>query len=272
METPSKKKLKTDPKSSIAELSRHCSNETSGKDPVQLSLDLESCDFSKIVATSGFVDKSLLIKALFENTCKVLITAPRRFGKSTNLDMVKRFLEIEVDSSGRPIDVAQTDNYKLFFENKLKIFEHEQFCKVHLGRHPVMMIDYKPLAKSVDFDSMLTEFKTIVRKAFEHHRYLLEVNNLWSGNLKLDKFKSYIEPTEVLHKYFGKPVFLLIDEYDAYFESFIFKDNPDDTRIINFIQSTTADLLKSSNHIDHALLTGVFRISSEGCATIQAKE
>ncbi|XP_066902027.1 uncharacterized protein [Halyomorpha halys] len=283
METPSKKKLKTDPKSSIAELSRHCSNETSGKDPVQLSLDLESCDFSKIVATSGFVDKSLLIKALFENTCKVLITAPRRFGKSTNLDMVKRFLEIEVDSSGRPIDVAQTDNYKLFFENKLKIFEHEQFCKVHLGRHPVMMIDYKPLAKSVDFDSMLTEFKTIVRKAFEHHRYLLEVNNLWSGNLKLDKFKSYIEPNyinlstydtkigfnflaEVLHKYFGKPVFLLIDEYDAYFESFIFKDNPDDTRIINFIQSTTADLLKSSNHIDHALLTGVFRISSEGLA------
>lgn len=224
----------------------------------------------------------MLIKALFENTCKVLITAPRRFGKSTNLDMVKRFLEIEVDSSGRPVEVSLTNSYKLFSENKLKIFEHDQFCKVNLGRHPVMIIDYKPLAVAVDFESMLSQFKTIVRKTFEHHHYLLEVNNLWSGNLKLDRFKSYIEPdkiinlstfdikigfnflAEVLHKYFGKPVFLLIDEYDAYFESFIFNDNADYSRITNFVQSATADLLKSSNHIDHALLTGVFRISSEG--------
>ncbi|CAH1406377.1 unnamed protein product [Nezara viridula] len=284
METPPKKKLKIDSKSSKAGSTRHHSSKTSGKDRLHLSLDLESCDFTKIVATSGFVDKSLLIKALFENTCKVLITAPRRFGKSTNLDMVKRFLEIEVDSSGKPIDASLTNNYKLFSENKLKIFEHDQFCKVHLGRHPVMIIDYKPLATAVDFESMLSEFKTIMRNTFEHHRYLLEVNNLWSGNLKLDKFKSYIEPdkiinlstfdlkigfnflAEVLHKYFGKPVFLLVDEYDAYFESFIFNDNADYSRIINFIQSTTADLLKSSNHIDHALLTGVFRISSDGLA------
>ena len=33
----------------------------------------------------------------------VLITRPRRWGKSLNMDMLKRFLSIEVDEQGAPL-------------------------------------------------------------------------------------------------------------------------------------------------------------------------
>ncbi len=43
-----------------------------------------------------FVDKSLFIKEIIEDEAKViLITMPRRWGKSLNINMLNRFLSIE---------------------------------------------------------------------------------------------------------------------------------------------------------------------------------
>ncbi len=43
-----------------------------------------------------FVDKSLFIKEIIEDpSLVILITMPRRWGKSLNLDMLRRFLSIE---------------------------------------------------------------------------------------------------------------------------------------------------------------------------------
>jgi hypothetical protein len=51
----------------------------------------------------AFVDKTVLIRAIFEDTNAVLITAPSHFGKSTDLNMLKHFLEIQVKKNGEPI-------------------------------------------------------------------------------------------------------------------------------------------------------------------------
>ncbi|MCC8416372.1 MAG: AAA family ATPase [Rickettsia endosymbiont of Gnoriste bilineata] len=73
-------------------------------------------DFYDLLINSDiFVDKSLMIKELLEDSGKVtLITRPRRWGKSLNMDMVRRFFEIEVDQHGNPIPQEQRVNYKLF--------------------------------------------------------------------------------------------------------------------------------------------------------------
>ena len=73
-------------------------------------------DFYDLLINSDiFVDKSLMIKELLEDSGKVtLITRPRRWGKSLNMDMVRRFFEIEVDEQGRVLPQEQKMNYKLF--------------------------------------------------------------------------------------------------------------------------------------------------------------
>ena len=51
------------------------------------------------------MDKTLLIKEIIENSAEaILITRPRRWGKSLNMNMLKYFLNIEVDEKGRALD------------------------------------------------------------------------------------------------------------------------------------------------------------------------
>lgn len=48
-----------------------------------------------------YVDKSMMIKELLDNGGKVnLFTRPRRFGKTLNMSMIRRFFELELDESG----------------------------------------------------------------------------------------------------------------------------------------------------------------------------
>ncbi|KAK0176177.1 hypothetical protein PV328_000336 [Microctonus aethiopoides] len=78
-----------------------------------------------------YVDETLLMKAMFA-IHHTLITAPSRFGKSLNMDLVRRFVEIELDEKGDPIELnvdkdtdylkeeqLQPENYKLFQGKKI---------------------------------------------------------------------------------------------------------------------------------------------------------
>lgn len=73
--------------------------------------------YMKLIEESNiFIDKSLLIKDFLNHPAKVLlITCPRRWGKSINMDMIKTFLEIQVDENGnKHLDKTKCPNYKLF--------------------------------------------------------------------------------------------------------------------------------------------------------------
>lgn len=247
-------------------------------------LSLGSSNFMEIVTKPDeVVDKTLFIKTIIEEApSKILLTAPRYFGKSTNLDMVKRFLEIEVDDKGKPKDIFKTSNYKLFKKNNLKINRDKQFINKHLGKHPVMFIDYKPLGKIYSFDSMLASLKNIQWKTFLQHMYLLNVDNLWKNDLNITIFKKYFDTgldyavdqssimhgfkllSKVLHRHFGKQIFVLIDEYDAFVGSLIFKENSDMDRIISFIKGVNANILTFNKYVDRAVLTGVLPVTGEG--------
>ena len=54
-------------------------------------------DFARIRHLPAYVDKSMLIKSIIDGEPGILLVAPRRFGKSVNLDMIKRFFEILED-------------------------------------------------------------------------------------------------------------------------------------------------------------------------------
>ena len=112
-----------------------------------------------LLKSNVFVDKSLLIKEIIEDSGDViLITRPRRWGKSLNMDMIQRFLEIETDKKGNKLPQDQRLNHKLFLGGqvdlgfadgstellkKLKIANHPNIISKYLGQFPVIKINFK---------------------------------------------------------------------------------------------------------------------------------
>ena len=66
----------------------------------KISIGVE--DFKTLIDWNGyFVDKTLMIKELIESNAKVtLFTRPRRFGKTLNQFMIRRFFEDEITEKG----------------------------------------------------------------------------------------------------------------------------------------------------------------------------
>ncbi|AEI89332.1 MAG: AAA-ATPase-like domain-containing protein [Candidatus Midichloria mitochondrii] len=59
---------------------------------------------SFITDSEIYVDKSLFIQHVIDlKSYLTPITRPRRWGKSLNFDMLKRFLNVEVDQYGDPV-------------------------------------------------------------------------------------------------------------------------------------------------------------------------
>ena len=68
----------------------------------ELKISLGGSNFKRVASESDvFVDKTLFIKEIIDSTEEaILITRPRRWGKSLNLDMLKTFFEFEMDEQG----------------------------------------------------------------------------------------------------------------------------------------------------------------------------
>ena len=63
-----------------------------------------SDNFKDLIESGDYVDKSLFIKDIILDKHKVLlITRPRRWLKSSNMSLLKTFLELEVDKAGKPL-------------------------------------------------------------------------------------------------------------------------------------------------------------------------
>lgn len=102
----------------------------------KISIGVE--DFKEIISKDGyFVDKTLMIKALIESNAKVILfTRPRRFGKTMNQFMIRRFFEDEITEKGERVD-----NGYLF--DGLKISDCGEEVLLHQQQYPVIFLTLK---------------------------------------------------------------------------------------------------------------------------------
>ncbi|WP_375319043.1 AAA family ATPase [Candidatus Tisiphia endosymbiont of Oplodontha viridula] len=200
-------------------------------------------DFKTLLLNSDvFVDKSLMIKELLEdNGAVTLITRPRRWGKSINMDMVRRFLEIELDNEGNPLPHDKQVNYKLFVGGKvdlglasgkkkllkpLKISEYQDLILDYQNQFPVIFITFKSVEGS-SYHDIEQGVKSQLRKLFQAHSYLSDSNKLKTseiadfnqylfGEVTLDNIKNSLAIlSHLLYKHYNKKPWVLIDEYDT---------------------------------------------------------
>lgn len=227
--------------------------------------------FAEVVKSSAFVDKSMFIKDFVSGSIVKLITCPRRFGKSTVVNMLKTFLEIVVDVNGEVLDKKNTQNYKLFTEpaeKMLKIANEKHFIDYYLGKYPIILIDFSIVRSSSTSEMILARAAECLHQAFKRHMYLLKSSKLEKS--EIESFAEYADGafddkkirgglkllSKLLHKHFGTKVYILIDEYDAPVHCAVLH-GLDIDKVHALVDGILLETLKSNDHLEQALITGV---------------
>ena len=235
----------------------------------QIAIGVE--DFKEIIVKDGyFVDKTLMIKKLIEENAKVtLFMRPRRFGKTLNQFMLRRFFEDERTRSGERID-----NGDLF--DGLKVAACGEEVLQHQQQYPVIFLSLKS-AKQPNFEEAYKKICKALAEEFRRHQYLLAGNSLaddqkimfqkiMTGQADYSAYNDALKfLSECLWQYHGKNTMILIDEYDvplenAYLEGFY-------DQMISFIRSLFESALKTNPYLEKSVITGCLRISKESIFT-----
>ena len=235
----------------------------------KISIGVE--DFKRIIDKNGyFVDKTLMIQKLIESEAMVtLFTRPRRFGKTLNQFMIRRFFEDERTEKGKKVD-----NGDLF--DGLAITKCGEEILSHQQQYPVIFLSLKS-AKQPNFEEAYKKLCGEIAGEFRRHQYLLEGNSLADDQKNIFQkimteqadYGEYNDAlkflSECLWQYHGKNTIILIDEYDvplenAYFEGFYDK-------MIKFIRSLFESALKTNPYLEKSVITGCLRISKESIFT-----
>ena len=240
-----------------------------------------------------FVDKSLMINEFLEDSGDViLITRPRRWGKSLNMDMLKKFFEIEMDQNGIPLPEEQKINDKLFaggivdlgFDEikELKPLKIANIATVmkRQGQFPVISINFKDV-KGSSYEEIEEEIQGQVIKLFASHRYLKhyitkdttvldkvqkkKLNRYFTGELTKKDLKDSLRfLSELLFMHFGQKVYILIDEYDTPINSSYIKfgsRSEEFERVLELFRGMFGSALKTNPYLEKGVITGILRVA-----------
>lgn len=228
-------------------------------------------DFKRVIESNiYYVDKSLMIKELVDSGSMVtLFTRPRRFGKTLNLSMIRRFFEDE-----RTYDGEKIDNGHLF--NGLAIMDAGEVYTAMQQQYPVIKLSLKS-AKQADFRMAYIMLKKEIIAEFRRHEYVLQGEALDSGEKQTFKaimtgegddslyYDAIRQLSVYLQKYHGKNVIVLIDEYDVPLENAYFRGFYNE--MIDFVRSLFESALKTNDCLQFGVVTGCLRISRESIFT-----
>ena len=228
---------------------------------VEQGIGIGVSDFKSIrVRNNYYIDKTMYIKNIIDNQSGVvLITRPRRFGKTLNMSMLKYYF-----------DCTKTDNQELF--NDLKIMEQGEEYTSKLGYYPVIYITLKDV-QDRNYESMLLDMKTAMLNMYKEHMYLLKSDEIF--DFEKDRIMDILycredenilknsvrDLSEYLSRYYNKPVILLVDEYDvplqnAYVEGYY-------EEAVKFFKTFYGVTFKDNPYLEKTVLTGVSRVAKE---------
>ena len=216
-------------------------------------------DFETIVTNNYFyIDKTDFIRGWWENGDSVtLITRPRRFGKTLNMNMVEKFFSL--DYGGR------SD----LFEN-LNIWKEEKYRKLQ-GTYPVIFMSFADV-KETEFPSARKAICRNIKRLYNRHDFLLESDCLNEDEKDMYKkvdpeMENYIASDSIraladyLQRYYGKKPIILLDEYDTPMQEAYVHGYWEE--IVSFIRNLFNSTFKTNPYVERAIMTGITRVSKE---------
>lgn len=216
-------------------------------------------DFGDLISKNCFyIDKTNFIKEWWErNDIVTLITRPRRFGKTLNMNMLDRFFSVKYKGQGG------------IFEG-LEIWNEEKYRELQ-GTYPVIFLTFAGI-KENEYDAAVYHICWILQDLYIKNRYLLDSDKL--SDVEKQKYKKLEETISIhdaamalhqlsdyLHRYYGRKVIILLDEYDTPLQEAYVSGYWD--QMVSFIRVLFNNTFKTNPHLDRAMMTGITRVSKE---------
>ena len=228
-------------------------------------------------------DEAVDDKSLINGTTVLLLTRPRRFGKTLLMSMFESFLKI---SAKEPGNITKHLNY---FKGT-KILEDKEFCKKYMGQFPVISITLKDVLGD-DFESAYLKLAEVVSAKANEFSFLKEspyLNEMEKAKFNLLCDEIYLKKADkqaisyvtsaikslslMLYKHFNKQVYILIDEYDvplakAHAKGFHEKMVNLMSSFLGFLKDPQKDPLKKTSIISKVVLTGCLKVAKNSIFT-----
>lgn len=225
-----------------------------------MKLPIGIANFKKLIhGEYKFIDKSLFIKDIVENGSEViLITRPRRFGKTMNMSMLYYFFNNAEDS------------LKLF--NNLQINQYKNILAKYNNKYPTIFITLKD-TKLTNYEDAISEIAFIMSEAYRNSRtsdllktldqdeigFFEKIINKKASINELRKSLSKL--TEFLNRLYNKGTIILIDEYDTPVHSAY--NNEYYNEMMDFLRSFLGAALKDNTNLYKAIITGITKVAQE---------
>lgn len=215
--------------------------------------------FEDIIQSNCFyIDKTSLIKEWWESEDDItLITRPRRFGKTLNMDMLKCFFSNQYRDQGQ------------LFEG-LNIWKEEKYQQLQ-GTYPVIYLSFADV-KQTNYKDAVLKIKKIITDVYQQYIELAG----WEGltEVQIRQFQSvdpYMDDVTAqcalkdlsgyLYRYYEKKVIILLDEFDTPMQEAYIHGYWDE--FTAFIRSLFNAAFKTNPYLNRAMMTGITRVSKE---------
>ena len=215
--------------------------------------------FEKIIKENCFyVDKTGFIKEWWDNKDDVtLITRPRRFGKTLNMDMIKCFFSNEYKDRGD------------LFEG-LDIWKDEKYRELQ-GTYPVIFFSFAKI-KQNNYTDAVSGIKRVICDEIQKYIFLKDwdgltdeeknnLNNITYGMDTVTAQEAINNLSNYLSRYYGKKVIILLDEYDTPMQEAY--TNGYWEELVAFTRSLFNSTFKTNPYLERAIMTGITRVSRE---------
>ena len=228
-------------------------------------------------------DEAVDENSLIDGTTVLLLTRPRRFGKTMLMNMFESFLNINYEKPG---DTSIQDK---FFKGT-KILEDQKFCKKYMGQFSVISITLKDVLGD-DFESAYLKLAEVVSAKANEFSFLKEspyLNEMEKAKFNLLCDEIYLKKADkqaisyvtsaikslslMLYKHFNKQVYILIDEYDVPLakaqEHGYHKDMVTlMSSFLSFLKDPQKDPEKDTSIISKVILTGCLKVAKNSIFT-----
>lgn len=243
-------------------------------------------DYSVLIENKYFyIDKTSFIKEWWESGDSVtLINRPRRFGKTLNISMTEQFFSVDYAGRGD------------LFEG-LFIWKDEKYRKIQ-GTYPVISLSFANV-KERNYTNTRDKICQLITNLYVKYSFLRDSDVLTDKDREyfdrisvdmrdVDATLALYQLSDYLHRYYGKKVIILLDEYDtpmqeAYVDGFLRESNePSESslsfgdcprtgtfecagrdELVAFTRSMFNATFKTNPWLERGLMTGITRVSKE---------